>query len=73
MVEGEYSLNILALQLLRFGIDSVLTIVKESINQWINYKGVYRTAPAKQVLLKCLNVFLFYKKKTDEEWLNYIK
>ena len=46
---GEYSLKISALQLLRFGIDSDLKILNErmteSMNEWINDEGVYRTAP----------------------------
>ena len=49
MVGGEHSLNMLAPQFLRFGIDSVLKILNESIyliNEPMNDKGVYRTAPA---------------------------
>ena len=56
MVGVEYSLKVSASHLLRFGIYSVLKIrnerISESINQSMNYEGVYRTAPATQVLLK---------------------
>ena len=52
---GEHSLKILAPQLLQFGINSVLKILNErmtySMNEGINYKGVYRTAPATLGLL----------------------
>ena len=54
MVGGEYSLKITAPQLLQFGIDSVLKILNKRITEWmndINYKGVYRTAPATLALL----------------------
>ena len=47
---GEHSLKISAPPLLLFGIDSVLNIPNEKItqliNEWMNGKGVYRTAPA---------------------------
>ena len=46
----EHSLKISAPQLLLFGIDCVLKILNKRItywiNEWINDKGVYRTAPA---------------------------
>ena len=36
----------LATQLFRFGRDSVLKILNERMIKLMNYKGVYRTAPA---------------------------
>ena len=52
---GEYFLKIIASYLLGFGIDSVLKILNERITDWtnqlMNYKCVYRTAPATQGLL----------------------
>ena len=56
MVGGEHSLKITAPKLLWFGIDSVLKILNERINdsclyKLINHKGVYRTDPAKPGLL----------------------
>ena len=52
MVGGEHSLKMLALTLLRFGIDSVLKILNKRITQSVNDKGVYRPAPATPGLLK---------------------
>ena len=53
---GEYSLKMSGLQLLRFGIDSVLKILGESMidltNYLISHKGVYKTAPASPGLFK---------------------
>ena len=58
MVGGEHSLNISAAQLLRLGIDSVFQILKDRItdwsNEWINYEGDCKTAPATPVLLNKL-------------------
>ena len=56
---GEYSLKISAPQLLRFGIDSVLKILKKRITQWMNesineWRKGYRTSPATQLLLRRL-------------------
>ena len=59
MVGDEHSLKVLAPQLLRFGIDSVLKILNERmtqimtywINESVNDEGVYRTAPATPGLL----------------------
>ena len=71
MVGGEHSLKISAPQLLRFGIDSVLKILNErmtfneSINEIINHKAVYRTAPATLGLLLLL-LFVYYV------FLNYL-
>ena len=46
MVGGKHSLKILAPQLLRFGIDSVLKVlnkrITQRINKLMNHKGVYR-------------------------------
>ena len=55
-VGGNNSLKISAPKLLRCGMDLVLYILKKRItdlymNQWINDKGVYRTAPATSGLL----------------------
>ena len=53
MVGGEHSLKISAPQLLWFGIRSALKIFPQStLNESINYEGVYRTAPATPGLLK---------------------
>ena len=56
MVVGEHSLKTLAPQLLRFGVDRVLKIfsqrMNELINELINYKFDYRTALATPGLLK---------------------
>ena len=57
MVRGEHSLKFFAPQLLRFVKDSVLKILEgwlnnESMNEWFNDKGVFRTAPATPGLLK---------------------
>ena len=49
MVGGEHSLKISAPQLLPFGRDSVLKILRtkdDLINEGMNYEGVYRTALA---------------------------
>ena len=51
MVGGEHSLKISAPQLLLFGIDNVLKILNERITEWMNFKAVYRTAPATPGLL----------------------
>ena len=60
MVGGEHYLKIWATQLLLFGIDSALKILNKSItellNDWINYKDVYRTAQASPGLLKSHHV-----------------
>ena len=60
MLGGELSLKVSAPQLLWIRIDNVLKIqnkrITESMNEFINYKGVYRTAPATQGLLKMLNL-----------------
>ena len=50
MMGGEHSLKILAPQLLRFGIDSVMKV----LNERIKYKGVYRTAPTTPALVPVL-------------------
>ena len=64
LVGGEHSLKISAPQILRFGIDSFLNILNERItqliNEWINYEGVYRTAPATPGLLTTLNPYIHY-------------
>ena len=55
MVGDKHSLKISAPQLLQFGIDIVWKILNErmtySVNESMNYKCVYRTAPATPGLL----------------------
>ena len=62
MVGGEHSLKISALQLLRFGIDSVLKILNEritdSINQLMSNGGDCRTALATPGVLNTFNFLL---------------
>ena len=68
MVGGEHSIQISSPQLLWFGKDSVLKILheritnsmNEPINQWINDKGVYRTAAATSGLLISAYMDKFY-------------
>ena len=69
---GELSHKISPLQLLWLGVDSFLKILKdllvnESINEFINDEGVYRTAPATPGLLItwqfinfALQIMMFY-------------
>ena len=61
MLGGEHSLKMLAPQLLRLGIDSVLKILNVRItyrmHELINYEGVYRTAQATPGLLKIVTEF----------------
>ena len=51
-MRDERSLKISALWLFRFRIDSALNIFPQTITQLVNYKAVYRTAPATPGLLK---------------------
>ena len=59
MVGGGHSLKISAPQLLWFGIDSTLNIFPQTmtqlLNQFINHRGVWRTAPATPGLLNKFN------------------
>ena len=56
----EHSLKISALNLLWFGVDSILKILNERITKLMNDKGVYRRARATQGLL---NICKFYIRK----------
>ena len=47
----EHSLKISALQLFRFGIDSVLNIFPQTMSDSLNDEAVYRKAPATPGLL----------------------
>ena len=59
MVGGEHFLKISVLKLFRFGIDSVLKILNERMTEQMNYKGVYRTAPATPGLLNIIGCELW--------------